>query len=72
MTHKGISSRASSLPTFIPLFFPSNFALLLASRMIASMIHSKFRSITHVAIKVHVILWSFVVVTWMRDTIELV
>ena len=26
----------------------------------------------HVVIKVHVILWSSVVLTWMRDTIELV
>ena len=36
------------------------------------LIHSKLRSITSVAIKVHVILQSFVVLTWMRDTIELV
>ena len=35
-------------------------------------VHSKLCSITHVATKVHVILWSFVVLTWMRDTIELV
>ena len=35
-------------------------------------LHSKFRSITSMAIKVHVILWSFVVLTWMRNTIELV
>ena len=35
-------------------------------------IHSKLRSITHVATKVHVILQSFVVLTWMHDTIELV
>ena len=32
-------------------------------------LHSKLRSI---ALVVHVILWSFVVLTWMRDTIELV
>ena len=35
-------------------------------------IHSKLRSITPVATKVHVILRSFVVLTWMHDTIELV
>ena len=35
-------------------------------------IHSKLRSITHVATKVHVILRSFVMLTWIRDTIELV
>ena len=35
-------------------------------------IHSKFRSITSAATKVHVILWSFVVLTCMRDIIELV
>ena len=34
--------------------------------------HSKLRSITHAATKVHVLLWSFVVLTWMHDTIELV
>ena len=33
---------------------------------------SKLRSIILVATKVHVILRSFVVLTWMRDTIELV
>ena len=32
--------------------------------------HSKVRSITHVATKAHMILRSFVVFTWMRDTIE--
>ena len=32
----------------------------------------KLRSITHVTTKMHVILQSFVVLTWMRDTIELV
>ena len=36
------------------------------------MVHSKLRSITPVATKVHIILRSFVVLTWMRDTIELV
>jgi hypothetical protein len=35
-------------------------------------IHSKLRSITLVATKVHMILRRFVVLTWMRDTIELV
>ena len=35
-------------------------------------IHSKLHSITHVATKVHMILRSFVVLTWMRDTIDLV
>ena len=35
-------------------------------------VHSKLHSITYVATKTHVILWSFVVLTWMRDTIELV
>jgi hypothetical protein len=35
-------------------------------------VHSKLRSITHVATKVHVILRSFVMLTWLRDTIELV
>ena len=35
---------------------------------IKMIIHSKLRSITHVAIKV--ILQSFVVLIWMRDTIE--
>ena len=35
-------------------------------------LHSKLRIITPVASKVHVILRSFVVLTWMRDTIELV
>ena len=35
-------------------------------------IYSKLRSITSVATKVHVILQSFVVLAWMRDTIELV
>ena len=33
---------------------------------------SKLRIITPMASKVHVILQSFVVLTWMRDTIELV
>ena len=37
-----------------------------------SLLHSKLRSITPMATKVHVILRSFVVLTWMRDTIELV
>ena len=34
--------------------------------------HSKLRSITRVATKVHVILQNFVVITWMRDIVELV
>ena len=34
-------------------------------------VHSKLRSITHVATKAHMILQSFVVLTWMCDTIEL-
>ena len=33
-------------------------------------LHSKLCSITHVAITVHVILWSFVMFTWMCDTME--
>jgi hypothetical protein len=33
-------------------------------------IHSKLHSITPVATNVHVILQIFVVLTWMRDTIE--
>jgi hypothetical protein len=35
-------------------------------------IYSKLRSITSVATKVRVILRSFLVLTWMHDTIELV
>ena len=35
-------------------------------------LHFKLRSVTYVATKVHVILQSFVVLTWMRDTIDLV
>ena len=35
-------------------------------------VHSKLHSITTVATKVHVILRSFSMLTWMRDTIELV
>ena len=31
------------------------------------LVHSKLRSITPVATKMHVILLSFVVLTWMRD-----
>ena len=34
--------------------------------------HSKLRSITPVTTKVHMILQKFVVLTWMRDTIEFV
>ena len=44
-------------------------AHMMASHLV---LHSKLCSITHVATKVHVILWSFVVLTWMHDTIELV
>ena len=36
------------------------------------LLHSKLRSITPLASKVHVTLWSFVVLTWMRDSRELV
>jgi hypothetical protein len=36
------------------------------------MVHSKLRSITPVATKVHMILRSFVVLAWMHETIELV
>ena len=35
-------------------------------------VHSKLRSITPVATEVHVTLRSFVVLVWMRDTLELV
>ena len=35
-------------------------------------VHAKLRSITPVATNVHMILQSFVVLTWMRGTIELV
>ena len=35
------------------------------------LVHSKLRSITHVATKVHVILRIFAVLTWMHDIIEL-
>jgi hypothetical protein len=37
-----------------------------------SQIHSKLCSIAFVAIRVHLILRSFVVLTWMCDTVELV
>ena len=33
-----------------------------------SVVHSKLRSVTPVVTKVHVILQSFVALTWMRDT----
>ena len=36
------------------------------------LVHSKFHNITLVATKVHMTLRSFVVLTWMRGTIELV
>ena len=39
--------------------------------MIYKWVDSKHHSITHVATKVHVILRSFVVLRWMRDTIDL-
>ena len=35
-------------------------------------VDSNLRSITPVVTKVHVMLWSFVVLTWMRDTMEFV
>ena len=38
---------------------------------VGKFIHSKLHSIIHVATKVQVILWRFVVLTWMQDTIEL-
>ena len=38
----------------------------------AYLVHSKLCSIKNVATKVHMILWSFVVLIWMCDTIELV
>ena len=38
----------------------------------ANIVHIKLRIITHVATKVHMILRSFVVLTLMSDTIELV
>ena len=37
-----------------------------------SQLHSKLRSITPVATKVHVMLRSFVVLGWMRDASEVV
>ena len=45
---------------------------ILIPDFVVKLLHSKLRSITHVATKVHMILRSFVVLTWMRDTIELV
>ena len=36
------------------------------------LVHFKLCIITPMATKVHVILWIFVVLTWMGDTIELV
>ena len=39
---------------------------------IGDTIHSKLCSITHVVTKVHVTLRSFLVLTWIHDTIELV
>ena len=39
---------------------------------LTTLVHTKFRSITLVATQVHVILWSFVVLIWMCDTIGLV
>ena len=41
-------------------------------KQLITAIHSNLRRITPVATEVHVILWSFVVLTWMRDAIELV
>ena len=35
-------------------------------------LRNPLRSITHVATEVHVMLWRFVVLTWKRDTVELV
>ena len=45
---------------------------ILKSNKANMIIYIKIRSITHVATKVHVILQSFVVLTWMHDPIELV
>ena len=39
---------------------------------LCNVVHSKLHSITPVATKVHVVLRSFIVLTWMHDTIELV
>ena len=50
----------------------SHIILLRGGVLFSILIHSKLRSITPVITKVHVILRSFVVLTWMRDTIELV
>jgi hypothetical protein len=38
----------------------------------SDIVHFELRSITPMATKVNVILWSFVVLAWMRDTIDLV
>ena len=40
------------------------------SRAVHAKLHSKLRSITPVATKVHVMVWGFVVLTWMHDTIK--
>ena len=43
-----------------------------ASNIYVGQLHSKLRSITHAATKVHMTLRSFVVLTWMRDTSDFV
>ena len=48
--------------------FSHNFLELVC---ISYSLHSKLRSITHVATIVHAMLWSFVVLTWMHGIIEL-
>jgi hypothetical protein len=50
-----------------PSFCPSNETI-----SVHDDVHCKLCSITPVATKVHVILRSFVVLTWMHDTIDLV
>ena len=42
------------------------------NRLDLETLHSNLHSITHVVIEVHMILRNFVVLTWMRDTLELV
>jgi hypothetical protein len=50
-----------------------NLSMLVSTCSRVPLVRSKLRSITQcVAIKAHVILRSFVVLTWMQDTLELV
>ena len=46
--------------------------IILLDDIIKINVHSQLRSITPMATKVHMMLQSFVVLTWMRDTRELV